>query len=400
MTSSEFPYQILAAEFMSGTPVNDQWSVLLAACSTLPSDQKQLRLQSALASPVRWLDLFALAERHGVLPLVYEALNTVRYVIPNDAMHALEQSYQTNLHKALLLSRELIRIAHHLRSFDLDAMPYKGPALAEFLYGDIALRQTGDLDLLVRREEFSRVQDALTKIGYAPQMQFSEPELKAYRKSGYECVFDGPSGRNILEVQWAIEPRFYSVDFDMDGVFGRAMQLQVAGQEMKTPSPADLFLILAVHAAKHAWDRLIWICDLARVMSLPSMDWDSIGSQAGRLGVLRIVNCSMQLANRLLGSTIPEKAAKWFAEKESDQNLVSRLQQQIMSSAEFNVESISYFRLMMELRERRSDRLRFVTRLAFTPGPSEWRAVRLPPRLFPLYRAVRLARLLGRVVRR
>lgn len=387
---------------MSGIPaeVNTEWSVLLAACSIVPTDQKQLHLRSALSSPVRWEELFALAERQGVQPLLYQALNAVRDAIPADRMGELEQSHQTNLHKTLLLARELIRVIHHLRSFDLDVMPYKGPALAEFLYGDVALRQTGDLDLLVRREQFSRVQQALSTIGYFPQERFSEPELQSYLKSGYECVFDGPAGRNFLEVQWAFEPRFYSVDFDIDGVFERAMQVEVAGQEMKTPSPADLFLILAVHAAKHVWERLIWICDLARLMSLPSVDWDSIASQAASLGVLRIVTCSMLLSNRLLGAPIPQRSGKWVVEKESDRRLISRLQQQIVSDANFNVESLSYFRLMMDLRERRSDRLRFVTRLALTPGPGEWKAVRLPTPLFPLYRVVRLARLLGRMVGR
>jgi hypothetical protein len=384
---------------MSGIPaeVNTEWSLLLEACSTIPSDQKQLRLRAVLSLPVHWEELTALAERHGVQPLLYDALNAVRDAIPAEPMHELEQRSQTNLHKTLLLARELIRIVHQLRSLDVDVMPYKGPALAEFLYRDVALRQTGDIDLLVRREQFSRIQQALCTIGYLPQERFSEPELRAYLKSGYECVFDGAAGRNILEVQWAFEPRFYSVDFDMNGVFDRAMPVEVAGQEMKTPSPADLFLILAVHAAKHVWERLIWICDLARLMSLPSMDWDSIASQAASMGVLRIMTCSMLLANRLLGAPIPERAGKWFVEKESDRRLVSRLQRQIVSDARFNVESVSYFRLMMELRERRSDRVRFLTRLALTPGPGEWKAVRLPPPLFPLYRIVRLARLLRRM---
>jgi len=385
---------------MSGIPakVNTEWSVLLTACSSLPLNQKSVQLRSVLSSPVRWEKLLASAERHGVQPLLYRALGSVRDAIPAEAMHSLEQSYQTNVHKTLLLSRELIRILHHLRSFDLHVMPYKGAALAEFLYGDIALRQTGDIDLLVRREEFLRVRDAVEKLAYVPQIRFSEAEQRAYLKSGYECVFDGPAGRNFLEVQWAIEPRFYAVDFDMNGVFDRAVKVEVAGQEMKTPSPADLFLILAVHAAKHVWERLIWICDLARLMNLPSMDWEWIASQARSLGVLRIVNCSMLLANRLLAAESPGSAGKWFVETDSDRRLFPRLQQQIMTDAGFNVESLSYFRLMMQLRERSFDQVRFATRLAFTPGPGEWKAVRLPPRLFPLYRVVRVARLLGRLV--
>jgi hypothetical protein len=63
------------------------------------------------------------------------------------------------------------------------------------------------------------------------------------------------------------------------------------------------------------------------------------------------------------------------------------------------VESASYFRLMLRLRERRRDQMRFLTRLIFTPGPGEWAVVRLPEPLFPLYRLVRVTRLAAKLVR-
>jgi hypothetical protein len=379
------------------TEYGAEWAVLLAACATLPSDAKQLRLRSLLATPLHWEHLFLLAERHGVQPLLCQALNSVRDALPAEHRPALERNYQANLHKSLLLSRELIRVLRHLRQFDVDVLPYKGPASAEFLYGDVALRQAGDIDLLVRREEFSRVEQALAKIGYAPQTSFSPTEQRAYLRSGYECVFDGPAGRNVLEVQWAIQPRFYSVNFDMDALFERAVKIDVAGQTMNTLSAADLLLVLAVHAAKHRWGRLIWICDLARLLSLPSLDWEWIASQATHLGVLRIVNISRLLAKRLLGAEVPAGARTEFHEGKIDAQIASQIARQVFQASSFNVESVSYFRLMMNLRERTLDRARFLTRLAFTPGPNEWKAMRLPPPLFPLYRVVRISRLLARL---
>ena len=70
----------------------------------------------------------------------------------------------------------------------------------------------------------------------------------------------------------------------------------------------------------------------------------------------------------------------------------------VVAEEEFNPESVTYFRLMMELRERRRDQFSFWWRLLFTPGAGEWSAVRLPGPLFPLYRAVRVFRLAGRLV--
>lgn len=67
-------------------------------------------------------------------------------------------------------------------------MPYKGLALAETLYGDIALRQSGDIDLLILPQNLRGIRDAVRELGYAPHQHLSEMEERAYLKSGYECV--------------------------------------------------------------------------------------------------------------------------------------------------------------------------------------------------------------------
>jgi hypothetical protein len=65
--------------------------------------------------------------------------------------------------------------------------------------------------------------------------------------------------------------------------------------------------------------------------------------------------------------------------------------------ADHNTESISYFWLMIRARERWRDRTKFLWRLILTPSIGEWSAIRLPAQLFPLYRVVRIFRLLSRL---
>ncbi len=62
--------------------------------------------------------------------------------------------------------------------------------------------------------------------------------------------------------------------------------------------------------------------------------------------------------------------------------------------AAYDFESTEYFRLILKLRERRADRWRYLWRLFWTPGVGDLAAVRLPEPLFPLYRFVRIGRLL------
>jgi Uncharacterised nucleotidyltransferase len=382
---------------MSGAILDREWSLLLAACSAIPPAEKTDRVRQFLHSSIHWELLFELAGRHGVQPLLFQAIRSIDGIPPGH-LRALQKTYETNLHKALLLSRELIRIVTRLSELGIEVMPYKGPALAEVIYGDIAQRQSGDIDLLIHPQDLPRIRDAVRELGYTPHLILSEAEESAYLKSGYEYAFDGAAGPNLLELQWAIQPRFYAVDFDMKDLFERAIPISVAGQPMKTPSREDLFLVLSAHAAKHIWGRLVWLCDLAQLMSLPTLNWGWIGTQARTLGIERILGVTIGLANRLLGAEVPSAAQKSIAEDRATVLLVEEIQTQITCEASFDVESFAYFRLMLRLREKLTDRIRFVQRLALTPGPGEWNAVRLPRPLFPLYRLVRLTRLAKRFV--
>jgi hypothetical protein len=169
---------------------------------------------------------------------------------------------------------------------------------------------------------------------------------------------------------------------------------------MRTPSPEDLFLILSVHAAKHVWGRLIWLCDLARIMASPQLKWEWIAEQAENLGIARILRVTLLLLNRLLHVEIPVRAEASVPLDSHAAMLAREIEASIVAATEYDVESFAYFRLMLRLRERRRDQMRFISRLALTPGPGEWNSVRLPAKLFPLFRVVRLWRLAGKLATR
>ena len=379
-------------------PHETEWSLLLAACSDLSPEEKTRRIGQLLGSPIQWNALRSFAENNGVLPIVTQALLCVGEQIPAETLAALKQSYQANLHKALFLSREFVRIVACLSEAGVEFMPYKGLALAETIYGDIALRQSGDIDLLIRGSDLPRVRAAVSQLGYAPHLKLSHDEEEAYLKSGYECAFDGAAGRNLVEVQWAIQPHFYAVDLDMEGLFRRAHRVTVAGTEVKALSAEDLFIVLALHAAKHVWGKLIWVCDLARMSKLPSLKWNWIGARARELGIARILRITLLLAQELLEASLPGAAIDALGKDRRAGPLVGEIRSFMASEKSLDVESLGYFRLMLQLRERPTDRIRFVSRLVFTPGPNEWAVTRLPRPLFPFYRMVRITRLAARMV--
>jgi hypothetical protein len=376
-----------------------EWNLLLAASSVDPGESNLVRMRRLLEKPVDWDSVLRLADHHGTSSLLCQNLSRFGGLIPSPVLASLRQRYERNIHKSLFLARELMRILECLAALGLEVVPYKGVVLSEVYYGDMALRQSGDLDLFVRKRDVVRIKGALGELGYTSRLVIPEDVMKDYIASGYEWTFDSPAGPNLLELQWALQPRFYAVDFDMRGLFKRAVKVTVAGQLVKTPSSEDLLLVLAVHAAKHVWGRLIWLCDIAQVLKIRNLDWNRVQDRAREIGVERILRITLLLANKLLAVEIPapiegailaDRAALVFADE---------IAANLAAGVSYHVEQVSYFRLMMRLRERRVDRVRFLTRLTFTPGPGEWGAVRLPRALFPLYRVVRLARLAGRLGR-
>jgi hypothetical protein len=369
-----------------------EFQLVLACCSLRGNESTNLR--TLVGPSLDWPQLLPLAEHHNVLPLVFQALQQIPGAVPSSILGELRARFEHNARKNLVFTGELIRILDCLQSHGVPAIPFKGPVLAEAVYGNLALREFSDLDILVHRSDFQRAKDALRKLAFVPAWRLSADEEREYLASGYECAFDGPAGRKLLELQWEILPRFYAVDFDMDGLFRRAGPISFGDRTVSTLAPEDLLLVLCAHAAKHAWTRLCWLRDIAGVIQSPLLDWNRTWQQAQHLGIARILRISLLLTHRLLGADAPQ--LKQTPDDVEIGVLCDGIARDLPNSEEYSTESVAYFRLMLRLRERWSDRVRFALRLIFTPSVGEWSVVRLPAFLFPLYRVIRLFRVFGR----
>jgi len=401
LTSVNLELPSSAGDLATSTSVEREWNLLLAASSP-DCDQREIdRIRQLLEgwSPVDWGAVLDLADRHGTSSLLYRNLSHLPSAVPSSALAVLAQRYQTNVHKSLFLTRELIRILDCLDGLGIEVLPYKGLVLSEMYYGDMALRQSGDLDLFVRKREVAGIKTAVRELGYTVRVPIPEEAEQDYISSGYEYTFDSAVGKNVLELQWALQPHFYAVDFDLEGMFDRAVKAVVAGRTVKTPAPEDLVLVLSVHAAKHVWGRLIWLCDIAQVLKMGNLNWNWIEHQAQELGIERILRITLLLANRFVATAIPPQIEESIKADRGAQALPEEIAERVIRGVSYEEDQLSYFRFMMGLRERRADRIRFFTRLAFTPGPGEWEMFRLPKSAFPLYRLVRLARLAARFAR-
>ena len=375
-------------------PGNPEFDLLRACCATETSDDHVCRM---LSCPLDWERLFCLIDHHRVVPQVFGRLSAFPRLLPTHALGALRSRYQENARKALWFTSELLRILGHLESAGIKSLAYKGPVLAKALYTDVAERQYSDLDILIRPEDVPKAKAALLALGHTCSPELRQQVEPAYIASGCGYVFHTRAERNLLDLQWRIVPRFYSIDFDMAGFLDRADEIVVGGRPVRTLCPNDLLLVLCVHAAKHVWVQLSWLCDITQLVKSAQLDWNAIQHEAQRLGIERIVNVNLLLAHKLLEMPLPSVNSERVIEDPSTTRLADEILPIIKHSANYETESAAYFRLMLRLRERRQDRARFLSRLIFSPSVNEWNAVRLPNSLQPMYRVVRLSRLAKRL---
>jgi hypothetical protein len=374
---------------------------LLCVCASAGAELAPERIERIAnwnLAVLDWSEVLRLAEHHGVLPLAARNLIEHARGLPAEVERTLRSAYQANLRSSLWFAAELARIMQHFERRQLRAVPYKGAVLAQALYRDLGLRSFSDLDFLISSADFKRAKQALAEIGYRPSADLTPAVERLWLRTGYERAFDSASGKNLVELQWAFLPHFYGVDLGVEDVMARAGRTVVGGCEMPCLSAEDLLLVLCLHAAKHLWTRLIWISDIAETLRTQTIDYSLVFSQARTLGIARILGVSFWLVKNMLRAGIPEAAEEMIAADPRVPVLGSDFAERLARGAAYDFVSIEYFRLILKLRERRGDRLRYLWRLFWTPGVGDIAAVRLPEALFPLYRIVRVGRLMRKLV--
>jgi hypothetical protein len=380
----------------------NEFALLCALAGAELSPERIERIANWNRSALDWSEVLRLAEHHGVLPLAARNLIEHARGLPPEIEHALGSAYAANLRRSLWFTAELARIMQHFERRQLRAIPYKGPVLAQSLYRDLGLRSFSDLDFLISSVDFGRAQQALAEIGYRPSL-FLTPVLtptveRFWLRTGYERSFGSAAGKNLVELQWALLPYFYGVDLSVDDLLARAGRTVVGGREVPCLSPEDSLLVLCLHAAKHLWSRLSWLADIAETLRIQTIDDALVFSRARALGIARILGVSFWLVKNVLGAEIPTAVEEMIAADSQVPALGSEFAERLARGAGYDFESTEYFRLILKLRERRGDRWRYLWRLVWTPGTGDIAAVRLPGALFPLYRIVRIGRLMRRLV--
>ena len=265
------------------------------------------------------------------------------------------------------------------------------------LWGDLGLRQCVDLDIFVPREHVRAAIAVLHSLDYEPAIRLSSSVWSEHVRVASEMPLRRADAKVLLELQWDIAPRCFAVDIGMDEFWNRTAVSKWEGISMLSFAPEDLLLALCVHGWKHAWSRLVWVSDVARlIVQNPDLEWGAVRARSKQRGVERILMLGVSLAYQLLSSPLPDQITERVY---TDARLRHLLEQGRRALAEDRELSYGGWHLfLLRARERWRDRIKHALGCVVTPGVPELTAVSLPRPLHGFYPVMRVLRLAKQVV--
>lgn len=368
-------------------PTSPETALLLCCARTSLDADVRERIRDLLGTGVSWEHLLRAAFQHRVTPLLYQSLSaTCPEEVPTEVMDRLRGFYLFNGLRNSRRAQELLGLLALFAEHGIRAIPFKGPVLAEAIYGSLHFRQFVDTDILVREADVRQAGQLLLERGYERSVQearMSEAQQEVYAELTHQNAFWRRDEAikevmHVVELQWSFASRYFSSPLDPRHVWARPGRAVLAGTPVPSFGHEELILFLCLHGARHLWRQLQWVCDVAEfVRSCEDFNWPRLFERAQRLGMERILLLGLLLAHDLLGTPLPAPAPARLRAHAAVHVLAQEVQERLFAEGEAAPGMFPIRRFHLRVRERVWDKARYVL-FGLTPTPKDWTFLALP----------------------
>jgi hypothetical protein len=225
------------------------------------------------------------------------------------------------------------------------------------------MRQFSDIDVLIRKKDFSKVKKLLFEIDCQPAYELTDKQEKAVLKHYYEYSFLYGAVNTLLEVHWEFVEPFFVFDLNIDELFERVESVDLCGRAVPTLSTEDSLIILCSHGSKHFWKRLSWICDIAGFIKRKDINWELVNQRASKIGCLRMVWLGLHLASDVLGAELPVEISRRI-DADTDIKIIAEHLKNLLFDSDREISgTIEMALLHLKMRERKRDKFKYSYRL-------------------------------------
>lgn len=375
-----------------------EFEMLLSSARTAPD---AARMEALINSGIDWRAFFDLAAEHGLRLLVYQTLRTVCWNrVPHEIQAEWQKASLILTRRNLFLTRELLRINTAFQSASIFVAVMKGPIVAEMAYGNFALREFADLDLLIREGDFSRATELLESLGYHHSFKQESGKMLRFLRDVGEYAMSSDKLQTEIDLHWRVATKATALSPSLSDFPSGFQPLPIAGSTVLTFAPQDLPLYLASQGGWDCWSDLRRICDLAEFLRRYSnIDWNPLLKTAQRLGGLRSMLTGLVLAADLLGAPLPESAVRHIQADPA----VARLKETAIRNLQGHVntdEAVIRYKFQLNAKRGLRGKLALTSSILTDRTAKDANWIMLPSPLWWLYTILRPLRMSRKLMRR
>lgn len=315
---------------------------LLSASGWLPAKEyvpwQRDRLAGILHDyPINWMVFLSLAKIHGIHPIVAANLaHSDVSLIPCEVFEQLKQWSTITALSSLRRAHEFLRISRMCADKGLTIIPLKGEILSVQLYNSFGMRQTSDLDILVKPDDLESVQQLLDADGYLCSLHgttLTARQKRYVRDNLYHLEFFRADKGETIELHWHLGSLWQPEQMSL--VWTRTMREMVAGTAITTLDSHVRLLFLCDHGARHRFCCLKWLSDIARSISLLQDDeWPDLLTLADQLDLRRTFALVLKLLEWVYAFPLPTAAREVVANDRYSENLAKTIYKLILLSTD------------------------------------------------------------------
>lgn len=275
---------------------------LMLAMMRSVSGSGAIRLPECEQPPqIDWPQFLSLVRHHRVYPQLHARLRDVPWV-PYEIREAVRLDGARNTLRMLRSAGELQRVCRALTAGGIRSLVLKGPPLALDLYGDLSLRTSKDLDILIPLADLPKAERLMEQLGYRNDRRVPRA-VGDWKWKVHHASFTNPHTGMQVEIHWRLngdmgkEPSF-------EELWDRRRTSPLDRQAVCMLGREELFEYLCLHGARHGWFRLRWLADIDRIARL-GLDVRRLLPLMRRHRSLHLGGQALALASGLFATPIP-----------------------------------------------------------------------------------------------
>ncbi|MGG0275860.1 nucleotidyltransferase domain-containing protein [Bacillus rhizoplanae] len=335
---------------------------------------------------IDWNKFLELTIHHRVYSFIYPKVKELdEKLVPARVIQILHQYFKMNTFQMLHLSAEMEKVSKLFAENEIRTLFLKGPVLAHDLYGDISLRTSCDLDILIPIHKLEEAECLLLEQGYVKD-DYIQTILNDWKWRHHHITFFHPQKQIKLEIHWRLNPG-PGKEPSFEKLWEQKRKSPLTSYPVYLLGSEDLFLFLVSHGARHGWSRLRWLVDINQMVK-QGLDWKEVKKlfekyQCGHVGGQALI-----LSAELLNATIPEEMKVLTGQRRSRQlaqNTLFYIKQMINLHTEPVPDEVAAYhsRYLFSLM---SNRQKFLFIMSYLyPYPIDAKTLPLPKYLYFLY---------------